>query len=245
MNKKQFLKQEGATCDNWTWSWSYVNHNKKFVIFGAWLDNKNNGDFLILSEKWQTKPNGKKSPGYKQSADHINLILEENYKLKIFIMEAVDINIHPRKIKFFERELHDKYLLPKNNNGIQEYYACNEFIFAEEIVEDTNNYKEGLLTQVKVNKYERNPDARRKCIEKYGYNCWICEFDFKKFYGAEIGSEYIHVHHKIPISTIKEEYIIDPINDLIPVCPNCHSMIHRNPRKPIDVNKLKSLIKKL
>jgi 5-methylcytosine-specific restriction protein A len=243
MNKKQFIEQEGATCQNWTWSWSYVNHEKKFVIFGAWLDIKNNDDFLILSEKWQINPDGKKTPGYNQSLDHINLILKDGYKLRIFVMEAEDVNSHPRKIKFFEQKLHDKYLLPRNNNGIREYYACDEFRSAEEVIAGTESYKEGLLTQVKVNKYERNPDARRKCIEKYGYNCWVCEFDFEKFYGSEIGSEYIHVHHKVLVSARGgEEYIINPEEDLIPVCPNCHSMIHRNPNKPIDVNELKNII---
>ncbi|RCO07675.1 HNH endonuclease, partial [Bacilli bacterium] len=34
------------------------------------------------------------------------------------------------------------------------------------------------------------------------------------------------VHHVIPLYEVKEEYIVDPIIDLIPLCPNCHSMIH-------------------
>ena len=28
-------------------------------------------------------------------------------------------------------------------------------------------------------------------------------------------------------AVIKENYRLDPINDLIPVCPNCHAMLHR------------------
>lgn len=53
--------------------------------------------------------------------------------------------------------------------------------------------------------------------------------NFEKKYG-EIGSNFIHVHHDVEISTIGEEYEIDAINDLKPVCPNCHAMLHK--RKP-------------
>ncbi|MBZ6758337.1 HNH endonuclease, partial [Klebsiella grimontii] len=26
MNRKQFIQSRGATCRNWTWSWSFINH---------------------------------------------------------------------------------------------------------------------------------------------------------------------------------------------------------------------------
>lgn len=58
-----------------------------------------------------------------------------------------------------------------------------------------------------------------------------------KIYG-EIGNGFIHVHHLVPLSAIKENYHLDPINDLIPVCPNCHAMLHRqNP--PLTPEELK------
>ncbi|MDC9497701.1 MULTISPECIES: HNH endonuclease [unclassified Pseudoalteromonas] len=37
----------------------------------------------------------------------------------------------------------------------------------------------------------------------------------------------MHVHHIVPISDIGDEYQVDPIRDLRPVCPNCHAMLHR------------------
>ncbi len=62
----------------------------------------------------------------------------------------------------------------------------------------------------------------------------ICSFDFEKIYG-EVGKDVIHVHHLKPLSTIGEEYKVDPIDDLCPVCPNCHLIIHRrNPPYSID-----------
>ena len=46
------------------------------------------------------------------------------------------------------------------------------------------------------------------------------------FYG-ELGRDYIHVHHLKPLADIKDEYELDAVKDLRPVCPNCHSMLHR------------------
>ena len=85
---------------------------------------------------------------------------------------------------------------------------------------------EGAVKKVTVNAYERNPLARSKCIDHYGAICQICGIDFGKTYG-QFASGFINVHHIVPIHEIKEEYTVDPINDLIPVCPNCHAMLHR------------------
>ena len=85
---------------------------------------------------------------------------------------------------------------------------------------------EGALKSVLVNKYERNILARRACLSKHGYSCMVCGFNFEEKYG-EIGRDFIHVHHIVPISTIGQEYQIDPEKDLVPVCPNCHAMLHK------------------
>ena len=103
-----------------------------------------------------------------------------------------------------------------------------EIIVYPDEIEDNNLY-EGTKKQITVNAYERNPQARKECIKHYGYKCQICEFNFEKIYG-DIGKDFIHVHHIVDISTIGENYQVNPIKDLIPVCPNCHSMLHK--RKP-------------
>ena len=48
MNRKQFIEQQGATCRNWNWSWSFVNHEERFVIFGAWDVHDEAGRGLIF-----------------------------------------------------------------------------------------------------------------------------------------------------------------------------------------------------
>jgi len=115
-----------------------------------------------------------------------------------------------------------------------------KFNYPEEIpVETSIKYPEGFRQTITVNAYERNAAARDKCIEAYGSICCICSIDFSKTYG-DIGTGYIHVHHLVPLSKIRKEYEVDPINDLIPVCPNCHSMLHtQNPPFTIDELKLK------
>jgi len=108
-------------------------------------------------------------------------------------------------------------------------------------VADTDRiFVEGKVRQIKSNKYERNPQARKICIEKYGTNCSVCGFDFVKTYG-DIGKDFIHVHHLKQVSTIKKEYEINPILDLRPVCPNCHAMIHRK-KTPLTIEELKRKI---
>lgn len=101
-------------------------------------------------------------------------------------------------------------------------------------------YAEGNLQRIEINRYERNPLNRKLCIAAKGYDCSICGMNFQKQYG-EIGRHFIHVHHIVPVSQMEAEYIIDPIKDLIPVCPNCHAMMHRfNP--PLMPDKLKEMI---
>jgi predicted restriction endonuclease len=107
-------------------------------------------------------------------------------------------------------------------------------------IESTEKFIEGKSKKVLVNVFERNTVARSLCIEHYGFKCQVCEFDFEKRFG-EIGRNFIHVHHIVDISTIGSEYELDPILDLIPVCPNCHSMLHK--KKPAyKIEELKSII---
>lgn len=118
----------------------------------------------------------------------------------------------------------------------------DQHIFPDEI-QGSNNYCEGAKRTVVVNSYERNPKARNQCIEHYGAICRVCEFNFEKKYGA-IGSGFIHVHHLTSLADIGEEYDVDPIKDLRPVCPNCHAMLHKK-QPPYSIEELKSICKKL
>ncbi|MCI2431172.1 HNH endonuclease [Candidatus Acetothermia bacterium] len=95
-----------------------------------------------------------------------------------------------------------------------------------EEVADTTGVYEGALRKISVNVYERSRKARRMCIKHYGEHCYVCGFDFFAKYG-EIGKGFIHIHHLTPLSEVGEEYKVDPVKDLRPICPNCHAIIHR------------------
>jgi 5-methylcytosine-specific restriction enzyme A len=113
----------------------------------------------------------------------------------------------------------------------------------EQIPLDIKGMPEGALIRVLVNKYERDTLNREICISFKGCYCHVCGFNFEEEYGI-LGSGFIHVHHITPVSKIGKDYIINPLEDLIPVCPNCHAIIHKTD-PPLTVNQLKNNLKKL
>jgi 5-methylcytosine-specific restriction protein A len=101
---------------------------------------------------------------------------------------------------------------------------------------------EGAKTRITVNRYERNRANREACVSFYGPKCQACGFDFAKVYGS-IGEGYIEVHHKTPLSEIGREYLVNPIKDLIPICANCHAIIHRE-SPALTIEDLKAILRK-
>ena len=100
---------------------------------------------------------------------------------------------------------------------------------------------EGSVTRVSVNRYERSRAARAACIDQHGAQCAACGLNFEKMYG-EIGRGFIHVHHIVPVSQSGGAYKLDPVKDLVPVCPNCHAMLHIGVEEPRTVEHLRNLI---
>lgn len=100
---------------------------------------------------------------------------------------------------------------------------------------------EGTVKAVNVNIHERNPAARQKCIEYHGTVCSVCGVDLGDIYGKEFSGK-IHVHHLNPIHEYNGEHKIDPINDLRPVCPNCHMVIHCRQDKPYSIEEVREFM---
>lgn len=111
--------------------------------------------------------------------------------------------------------------------------------FPDEIAPD-EVYAEGSVKKVAVNKYERDRKARAASIKHNGHCCLVCGINFALVYGA-IGEEFIHVHHLIPLSEIGKSYKVNPKNDLKPVCPNCHAMLHKR-SPPFTIEELRQII---
>jgi 5-methylcytosine-specific restriction protein A len=102
-------------------------------------------------------------------------------------------------------------------------------------------YTEGAVRRVTGDRFERNRAARAVCIQRHGLSCSVCGFDFQERYG-EIGAGFIHVHHLIPLSETQQERVLHPVDDLRPVCPNCHEMLHRR-HPPYTLEELSLLLR--
>jgi 5-methylcytosine-specific restriction protein A len=134
-------------------------------------------------------------------------------------------------------------LRPELKIALEKINLTGDIAYAEELpLEIETEFYEGLKKTVTVNSYERNSKARELCVKHWKSICAVCDFDFEKAYG-EIGKGFIHVHHLTPVAQIGKTYQVDPIKDLIPVCPNCHSIIHKK-EPPFSINEMKKMLKK-
>lgn len=107
--------------------------------------------------------------------------------------------------------------------------------------EGPTRFVEGAVIQITINAYERNARARAACIRAHGTTCTACGFDFGATYGP-VAAGYIHIHHLRPLAMIQEEYDLDPVADLVPVCPNCHAVIHLRRENPYTIQEIRELL---
>jgi 5-methylcytosine-specific restriction protein A len=136
----------------------------------------------------------------------------------------------------FLRYCGERDIIPSRHHKARTYWIVEDGprenqVFPDEV--NARSYPEGARVAVWVNRYERDPKAREECIRMFGPTCSACEINFEKIYGTH-GAGFIHVHHLVPLSEIKQTYEVDPAKDLRPVCPNCHAMLHRNGGMSID-----------
>lgn len=118
---------------------------------------------------------------------------------------------------------------------------ANDYI-AEEIAKSLAQLKEEQtahkLQTVDIADYDK---AKAACIEYYGAICDLCGFDYGYTYGEAFENQ-IEVHNINSHDEVEVMENTDPIKDLIPVCHNCHGVIHsQNP--PISVEKMRQMIK--
>jgi 5-methylcytosine-specific restriction protein A len=75
--------------------------------------------------------------------------------------------------------------------------------------------------------------------------CKICCFDFEDFYG-EYGKGFIEIHHQKPVFQFDgddtEQTIVQALENVVPVCPNCHRMIHKCKAEPLSLEAIKEYV---
>jgi 5-methylcytosine-specific restriction protein A len=188
---------------------------------------------------------------------YIDLFLERKSKIEVYINqqprnmheqtawdgEWKKFRIRSTKILTGEIENNDTVSVALEWSGIS--VGMILALLNIESSQDEKKFLEGGAQKTLVNRYERNPANRELCLAANGYRCKICGFDFEEVYG-ELGRHFIHVHHIEKVSSFEKQYYLDPTKDLIPVCPNCHAMLHRMdpPMNPEDLRKILEDVKR-
>lgn len=186
-----------------------------------------------------------------------DVMVSEGYEVQVFSgsreVQAIDDFRSDSKVTIkcsFKSNLSDAELVSNVTEFITPVMRFTSFCLipllpdsdVEEEINEEVGLPEGALSKVLVNKYERNPKNRNACLAYYGSKCVACDFDFGLMYG-DFASNYIHVHHTTPISELGANYVINPIRDLVPLCPNCHAAVHLV-SPPISPKALKEMINK-
>lgn len=254
------------------WDWKTLEQDIEQVnLTGSYSDEWSCGNTKSIEKgdrvfllKLGTEPKGIIASGYAISTSYTGAHWSIKDKTTNYIRVDFEVLLHPDKEPILTLDkLNSENLATQNwpprssgtsiNSGLADELEAVwfKFLTTQKIRNNPftqgdngaqKTHTEGMPNQVTVTTYERNPHARKECLEHYGYNCAVCGFNFEKTYG-QIGKEFIHVHHLTQIATVGQAYQIDPIKDLRPVCPNCHAIIHKQ-KDPLTIEDVKELIEK-
>ena len=223
----------------------YIHNNVRVVV--EIIPQRHGGDLLYEISKATSEQR-------ERFFDYIRILENKNAKIQ-FLVNGINLKTiqqWPSTWKSLSCRI-TKVPLTDDNDEYDEFQVISEWmkhsiclIFSTLTITDVENYptmvcesgcEEGYLYRTTTNRYERNPINRELCLAKKGYKCQICNFDFKEVYGS-IGKQFIEVHHITPVSTLGPGYRIDVEKDLIPVCANCHAMLHKKnpPYLPNELN---------
>ena len=151
--------------------------------------------------------------------------LVQFYPCALWDRSGYVIFYNDHELKIPEISVSKRINIPKRISFLNNYKrVISDAQIPEELL-DGGDYREGAVQSIRVNRYERDKKARDACLSHYGYVCQVCRVKLSDIYGA-IAKDLIHVHHIKPISEIGESYKVNLTSDLIPVCPNCHAVIH-------------------
>lgn len=147
---------------------------------------------------------------------------------------------------FLEYILSNNFTSNDKQEALQKIYKQKNKI---EVFDENIIIKEGNATLQTSKIYNRSSKLRDIAIEHFTRNnrilCDVCCFDFEEFYG-KFGKGFIEIHHQKPIFKFEDEDITKTIDvalqNVVPICSNCHRMIHRKKEYPLDIDMLKKNI---
>ena len=91
-----------------------------------------------------------------------------------------------------------------------------------------------------VTRFERDPKLRKEAAKRGNYTCSACGMRFDERYG-DYGKNFIEVHHTVPLKSYTEERQTS-VEELVTVCSNCHSIIHRKKNYVLTIDELKQIL---
>lgn len=118
------------------------------------------------------------------------------------------------------------------------------------IVDENIIIQQGRQREITSKAYERSDAVRKAAIKRYRREddhivCYICDFDFLEVYGDR-GRDYIEIHHEIPLCENEGEeievFLHDAVENVKPVCSNCHRMIHRSRNSILSIEEMKKIV---
>lgn len=178
---------------------------------------------------------GKNISYYASINDYIQFDLPVPFKVKDEYIEKIPSSMANNYWRDGVRSINeDIYLQILKLAGVDSGYriVCNN---------DFSSYKEGSKKEIFTTRYERNSKLRKDTLEQKGAECKCCGFSFEKIYG-ELGKNYIHIHHTKPLYLCEGKKITVSVDDMEPVCPNCHAMIHKNKKMTYTIEEIRNLI---
>lgn len=119
-------------------------------------------------------------------------------------------------------------LIPENVKRKQNFSANNQ-----------DEFLEGFKKEIKIENSYRSRKLVKLAKEKYGTDCFVCGFSFEQKYGQH-GKDFIEIHHLLPIENGTRKSTIE---DVAPVCSNCHRMLHKG-KTMLSIEYLKEIIER-
>lgn len=170
-----------------------------------------------------------------EQVESTGIIVETNVSELLNSSSPVDFEIHHFSMRLMAAKLRDQYKITEHEEEESlSKLLSNALILTSLLLSDferndgmvAEGDEEGELSRVFCNSYARSARNRARCLEKYGYTCQACFLNPEMMYGPT-GRSVIHVHHRTPLSMMDSVSTVDPIRDLVPLCPNCHNYAHK------------------
>lgn len=217
-------------------SWSKELSSAKNFMATADLKHWAFGKSVVVDRPYHRHGGAAKRAHY--SDGFVNVLALKDGAFKKKVIKA--FRIWTSKITLFDIE--KKFDKDQRNNKYFEllvhYSQIPDNLLDDAKLSDQNQkeFEEGFTRQIVKESRLRNRNVIQLAKQKHGTKCMICTFDFGKTYGFH-GKDFIEMHHLHPLYLGKRK---TTVKDLVPVCANCHRMLHKGNTllSPADLKKI-------